>query len=510
MPPGAILRARILAASGRPEAQLSLAQRLADRGSGTEAARHLAAAAHDGLPAAQTRLGLCYLHGDGVPASLAEARHWLERAADAGDAAAQTELAALALAGVSGPYQRGPFAVSPPDLNADPDHRIAAGLARRAADAGSAEGKALLGFILRLTPSLAETPDEADALYRESADAGWPSGQLGHAITLLRLGVPSTMPEAHGLLTAAAKAGLPTAHFLLGTMAEAGVGVARDLAIAVTHYRTAAEGGHIVGKTRLGLALLAGRGTPRSLAEAETWLRRAASDGDALAAAVLGDFHASPERQPANLGEAAYWYRRAAVLGHPGAAHALARVIAAGVEGTPDPGEVANWLETAIERGDDAAWPDLGSLIASASLPADQLPELHGWLQRMIREDHPDAGYWVGICVNCGIGTPADEVLARRYYLWAAGEGVLEGMVAAAEMLWNGRGGAADPDLARALFEYAAKRDHAGASFALGVMAGGDRDRAMAHFRRAAALGHAKARQLAERMTLAMIHCSAV
>ena len=51
----------------------------------------------------------------------------------------------------------------------------------------------------------------------------------------------------------------------------------------------------------------------------------------------------------------------------------------------------------------------------------------------------------LAICVNCGIGTPADERLARRYYLWAAGEGVIEAMVAAAEMLLNGRGGRADP-----------------------------------------------------------------
>ncbi len=498
MPPGATLKARILAASGRAEARLDLADQLAERGLATAAVRHIAAAAQEGLPAAQTRLGRCYLRGEGVPANLNEARHWLERAAEAGDATAQTELAALALHGVTGPYERGPFSARSPDLGADPDHEVAAGLARRAANAGSAEGKALLGFILRLNPAFAETPDEADTLYQDAADAGWPLGQLGHAITLLRQGVSGTMPEAHDLLAAAAGSGLPTAHFLLGAMAEAAVGTPRDLESAAEHYRAAAEHGHTGAKTRLGLALLAGRGTKRDLVEAETWLRRAAHDGEAVAAAVLGDFHASLDRQPANLEEAAHWYRLAAELGHPGAAHVLARVIAAGLEGVPDPAEVASWLETAIERGDDAAWPDLGGLIASAALPADQLPELHDWLQRMIRENHPDAGYWVGICVNCGIGTPANEVLARRYYLWAAGEGVLESMVAAAEMLLNGRGGAADPELARAMFEYAARRDHSGASYALGVMAGSDRDAAMAHFRRAAALGHAKAKLLTE------------
>ncbi len=496
MYPGTSIRARFRAAIRGTRSELRLAYQLPERGSGIAAVRRIAAAAHDGSPAAQTRLGQCYLRGDGVPANLAEARHWLERAAEAGDAKAQTELAALALNGIAGPYERGPFAVSTPDLSTDADHRIAADLARRAANSGSAEGKALLAFILRLSPDLAETPDEADGLYHESADAGWPLGKLGHAITLLRQDVPGTVPEAYDLLNAAAESGLPTAHFLLGAMAEAGIGATPDLSLAATHYRDAAEHGHTGAKCRLGLALLAGRGTERNLNEAETWLRRAGNDGDVVAAAVLGDFHASADRDPANLEEAAHWYRRAAELGHPGSAHVLARVIAAGGEGKPDSREIADWLKKAIERGDDAAWPDLGSLIASATLPPDQLPGLHGWLQRMIREDHPHAGYWVGICVNCGIGTPRDAVLARRYYLWAAGEGVVEGMVAAAEMLWNGRGGPADPEMARAMFQHAEQRGHPGASHALEIIAGIDRGRTLEQLQQAAALAFVEAEDL--------------
>jgi hypothetical protein len=224
-------------------------------------------------------------------------------------------------------------------------------------------------------------------------------------------------------------------------------------------------------------------------------------DDDVVASAVLGDFHASPDRQPANTGESLHWYRHAAELGHPASAHMLARAIWAGAEGKPNPQEIAAWLETAIEHGDLTAWPDLGSLIGS--LPPDQLPALHGWLQRMIREDRPEAGFYVGVCVNCGIGTPADERLARRYYLWAAGEGVIEAMVAAAEMLLNGRGGRADPNVARSLFQYAAGHDNPGANFALGVMAGNDRESAVMHFRRAAELGHAKAKLLIEGETVA-------
>ena len=475
-----------------------LAEQLARDGNRIAAVRQLAAAARDGLPEAQSKLGLCYLNGEGVPANQAEARHWLERAASGGNVTAQTELASLALRGVTGPYRRGAF---PPPLAtcpAKPDLQAAANFAREAAHAGSAEAMALLAFILGLEPLIAESPGEADALYKESAQTGWPPGQLGYAMTLLREQAPGAISEAHHLLTAAAEAGLPTAHFLLGAMAEAGTGQEQDLTAALDHYRIAAERGHISSKTRLGLALLYGRGARRDTHEAETWLRRAARDNDATAAAALGDFYANAVGQPKNMLEAARWYRHAAELGHPGSARALAHVIFAGVEGKPDPSEIAGWLETAIEGGESTAWQDLGGLIASSILPRDQLPALHGWLQRMIQQHRPEAGYFVGICVNSGIGTPVDATLARRYYLWAAGEGLVEAMVAAAEMLLNGRGGNADPDLARALFHYAAKRNHAGAVFALGVMASNDRASAIEHFRRAAALGHTKAKLLTD------------
>ncbi|MSP00145.1 MAG: sel1 repeat family protein [Acetobacteraceae bacterium] len=493
MPPGIAIRTRILAALGQPEAQLALAKIQSGPRASIEAIQLIAAAARAGLPEAQARLGLCYLNGHGVPANQAEARHWLERAADAGDATAQTELASLALRGVSGLYERGPFSDAEPSA---PDHHLAAELARRAAKTGSAEAQALLAYILNVAPSTADGPGEADALYQQSAATGWPLGQLGHAMTLLKRATPEAAREAMALLTEAAASGLPTAHFLLGALAESGAVGAVEPRSAVTHYRAGAARGHTGSKIRLGLALMTGRGTARDVEEAETWLRRAAQDGDVTAAAILGDFHASPDRRPPNLGEAAIWYRRAADLGHGGAAHALARAIAAGAEGHPDPREVAAWLQAAVERGETAAWRDIGLAVARAG--NGNQPMWDDWLYRMIREGRAEGGYYAGIRAHDKPGGRAGEIEARRHYLWAASHGMIEAMAAGAEMLLNGRGGPADPDLARALFEYAAKRGHAGAHFALGVMAGNEPDRAAAHFRQAADLGHPRAMIMVE------------
>ena len=478
MPPFIDLRTRLLAALGQPEARLSRAEQLADRGAAVDAVRGIAAAARAGLPQAQTQLGLCYLRGQGVPQNQAEARHWLTLAAGAGDPTALTELAAMALRGAAGLSGRGIFADR--TAGAEPDPALAADLARRAADAGSAEAQALLAFILKASPEMAAAPGEADALYASSAQAGWPLGQLGHAMALIAAGASA---EARPLLTAAAETGLPTAHFLLGALAEA----EGTLPAALDHYRFAAEHGHTGGKMRLGLALLSGRGGPRNPVQAETWLRRAAIDGDAIAAAVLGDFHTT-QTDP-NPEEAARWYRRAAERGHAGSALALTRLIGAGAEGNPDPSEWLFWLQQAIELGEPLAWPDLTAFVMASPPRLEDMEPCHAWLRRMAAAGHGQAAFTLGLCLNCGAGVPADEKKARRQYLLAASMGLIEGMAAAAEMLANGRGGPPEPELARALFTFAAKRDHAGATFALGVLSN---DPNSPHFQRAAALGHTR------------------
>lgn len=492
MSSGIAIRTRILAALGQPEALLTLARKQSGPGASTDAIERIAAAARAGLPDAQTQLGRCYLHGQGLPRNLGEARHWLERAAGAGDAGARIELASLALQGISGPYERGPFAQT---VAAEPDRHLAADLARRAAETGSAEAQALLAYILNQAPEMAETPDEADTLYRQAAEAGWPLGQLGHAMALLKQGTSESTREASVFLTQAAGSGLPTASFMLGALAESGVAGDVDLATAAGHYRAGAEHNHTGSKTRLGLALLNGRGAKRNTEEAETWLRRAANDGDAIAAAQLGDFFASPQRGSPNPAEAAAWYRRAAGLGHAGSARALARALSAGAEGAPHAPEIAGFLQQAIEGGEAAAWSDIAAAFAD---PGADRAEWRVWFNRMLREGRAEAGLHGGILAHTDPGGPEGEKLARRLYLRAASLGSIEGMAAAAEMLLNGRGGSADRDLAVALFAFAAKRNHAGANFALGILASGDPDRALIHFQRAAALGHVKAAHILE------------
>src|ERR1700748_3893115 len=86
---------------GSPAAQLARAETLALEEAHDDAFPLFVAAARAGLARAQNRLGRCYLLGQGVPPSPAEAVGWLTRAAEAGDVTAQTQLAALSMQGLN-------------------------------------------------------------------------------------------------------------------------------------------------------------------------------------------------------------------------------------------------------------------------------------------------------------------------------------------------------------------------------------------------------------------------
>ena len=86
---------------GRPAARLTYARVLAEDGEHRRAFQQFARAALRGLPAAQFRLGRCYLLGLGTPSSPDAALRWLTCAGEREDVEAQALLASLALQGIS-------------------------------------------------------------------------------------------------------------------------------------------------------------------------------------------------------------------------------------------------------------------------------------------------------------------------------------------------------------------------------------------------------------------------
>ena len=412
------LYSRLLAVFGRPPAQLACARRLTVRGAHRAAFRLLASAAKANLPAAWHELGRAYLLGHGVPSCPTEALSWLTKAAVAGEPAAQSLLASLALQGIAPTAPQGLFGTG--NIFAEPDFQKAKEWALRAADAGFAEAQALLGFLLTSGPEPMRDSEEGERLYRQAAAAGNAQGKLGWALALLRRGSIDAGKEARTLLQSAAASGLTTAHFLLGVIAESGAAGETDFSLAAAQYRAGAEAGQGPAQLRYGMALLAGRGVPADPFEGESWLRRAGLGGDALAAAMVGDLYACPGPLPPNYAEAASWFRRAAEAGHAGGARALGRMLLCGTGVPVDPEEAAHWLRIAIAQGDAEARADLAGLALTRQVPEADRQATFAWFQQRAEAGDSAAICNLGMCLAEGIGTPRDDVRALALFTRAA------------------------------------------------------------------------------------------
>lgn len=497
------------------------------RGDRAGALKAWAQAADRGSHIAAHRLGRIYLEGAGVPVSVAEGMRWLEQAASTGHVESQALLAAMMLRGLAAASEMAPAAgLFTANATGEPDFTSARAWAQRAADAGSADGQAVLAYILTSGPAEMRDPGEARRLYQLSAGAGCPQGALGYALMLAA--EAKDQKSAHRQvvhwLAVAAKAGLPTARFMLAEARERGLGCPIDLEAAAELYRQAAEQGQRSAQARYGAALMQGRGVKQNAGNAESWLRRAALAGDPDAAAVVGDLYAKGGAQggghgganlPPNFLEAALWYRRAADAGHRTAARALGMLYLTGAGVPRDREEAARWFRLSAERGDAAALADLGNLTLGGGVPEDQASEdlvrtrkmfaaaaekgdavaafnlavclaegvgterdpvqAAHWMRRAA-ETLANAQFWYGRMLAEGRGVTPDPGEARIWLARATESGMVDAVVLLAEMLVNGRGGAKDHLAAQGLFGRAAEKGHVGAMFALGALSGGGHD----------------------------------
>ena len=353
-----------------PAAALRRGVQLSEQGDVKQAFPLLVRAARAGIAEAEFRLGRCYMEGAGVPPSRVEGARWLERAANQGYVEAQARLATLSIYGLlSGSGMASQEPGSSARLFASneataPEFEIGVKWARKAAEGGSADGQAVLGYILTSGPEHLRDLDEAHRWYERSAAAGNAPGALGYALSLARdAREPEQDKQVAEYLRRAADTGLPTALYLLGIMTERGMGLQPDLAAAVELFRQAAEKGNRPSQARWGVALMEGKTIPANPIEGESWLRRAALGGDPEAAAYVGDLYAKGGKLPPNYAEAAIWFLRAAEAGHRGAARALGLLHLTGAGVPRDQEEAARWFRVSAQAGDQNARVELANLL---------------------------------------------------------------------------------------------------------------------------------------------------
>jgi len=126
------------------------------------------------------------------------------------------------------------------------------------------------------------------------------------------------------------------------------------------------------------------------------------------------------------------------------------------------PERFAPWVRAAAECGLVEAQAILGQILLDGTgLPKDPQAGLQ-WFKRAAHADHLMAINMVGRCYENGWGTEPDQVVAAYWFRLAADRGLDWGMYNYAHMLNSGRGGvASDPAAALALYRRAADMGHA-------------------------------------------------
>ena len=237
-----------------------------------EAVKDWTLAAEAGDAAAMTDLGLAAVNGYGAPSDLPAAARWFQNAAKAGNAAGMVNLAALLLNGAGLPK----------------DEKAGLDWLNRAAKAGSPTAMEALGEIYARGERVPRDYKQAARFMQGAVDAG-----DGLAITNLAywyeggVVLPKNLQLSLTLYNRAALAGRSAAMVRLGQVYEGGDMVGQDLLQAATWYQRAVDAGNLDALFYLGGLYETGRGAPRDRTRAIDFYRRAAKAGNDKAKAAL-------------------------------------------------------------------------------------------------------------------------------------------------------------------------------------------------------------------------------
>ena len=135
---------------------------------------------------------------------------------------------------------------------------------------------------------------EAARLYKIAAEMGDAHAQFNLGLRLQRgEGTPCNPVEAFTWLKRAADAGYADAQCNVGHALETGHGVEEDKVLGVVYYRRSAEQGNETAMCNMGACYANGAGVPRNPSLAVLWLKRAHNAGQSTAANILAVLAAS-------------------------------------------------------------------------------------------------------------------------------------------------------------------------------------------------------------------------
>ncbi len=197
----------------------------------------------------QFQAGLAYETGIGVAQDSRQAVRWYQKAADAGNQAAQNNL--------GGMYMRG--------LGVDQSDSTAFKWYLRAASEGYLPAQNNVGFMYAAGQGVAKNDEAAVAWYRKAADKNYAPAEANLVFMYSEgRGVPGVDgAEAVKWYLRAAKARYAPAEFQLGVLYCRGGAVPKDTSKGMKWLRQAAEHGSAPAENQIGYAYQTGDGVPQ-------------------------------------------------------------------------------------------------------------------------------------------------------------------------------------------------------------------------------------------------------
>lgn len=410
-----------------------------------------------GYPSARWRLAEMMLRGEGTPVDREGAHAELEIAAEAGVSTAMLMLGDLEASGEMG--------------SVDVEAAISAW--QKAVDAGEVRG---LVRLANLYHDASIVPRDAAKAYRffEEAGAKGDSYAAVRAAQMLLAGDGVAGDRLRGLAqlealaaTAGAEGKIALADFYSNRLQS---GDSFDLAAAYDLYVAAAEQGSRSARLRLALMQVHGQGTSVNRQNGLSILRAMAADGYASAAYSLGDLFTLGPDELADPQAAIAAYEEAHTLGDPRAAIRLGDIFAAGDIVMREPGKALGFYRSAAGRGDVIARLKADELVVRGAGTQPEAKTAFDDIQRLAATGLTEAIVLIGDLTRTGLPglVVADEGMALRRYLTAAGKSSSLAGLRAGEILISGKSDNRDPVRGVAMMLSIAKAGDASAYVALG------------------------------------------
>jgi TPR repeat protein len=280
------------------------------------------------------------------------------------------------------------------------------------------------------------TPDfpMAAAHYRAAAERGHHQAELRYGIVLLvGRGVERDVFNAESWLRRSGLAGEPQAAAMVGDLYARASPLPANCFEAAIWFRRAAESGHVGAARALAQLLSHGDGLVHDLPEAARWLRVAAAQGDDGAMDELGRLALTGELPEADCRAVLAWFQQKADAGDLAASFNLGVCLAEGIGTLPNEARaLALFREAATRLPCAQYW--CGRMLADGRGALSDPQAARTWFLRAAEQGYADAKVAAGEMLFNGRGGPPDRTVAMALFTRAAATGH-RGAIRALEIL---------------------------------------------------------------------------